>query len=457
MSLASINPYTLEPIRSFPECPADEILRIVAKTVEAQREWSRSTIEQRCVLLLQLAKQLRDGHSFHARSITLEMGKPITESRSEIEKCASLCEHYAAMGPEYLTGRTLDSNYNRSFIRYEPLGVFLAIMPWNFPYWQVFRAIVPAILAGNGSILKHASNVTGCALSIEALFQASGFPANLVRTIPVTGTNTALLIAHPHIAGLSFTGSNAVGEKIAGLAGTQIKRTVLELGGSDPSLVLHDADLERAATQTVRGRMLNAGQSCIASKRILVHESLVDEYLALARQHVAALQMGDPLEPTTTLGPLATHAIHDEIQQQVEGSILKGADCWIPDCFADTPMKGLQFAPTILARVTPDMPVWNEETFGPVLCVSTFSSEAEAVQLANQSRWGLGCSIYSTDLDRALKLGSEIQTGTCTINDFVTSDPRVPFGGVKKSGYGRELGVEGIREFTNVKTYHIQS
>ncbi len=457
MSLASINPYSLETIRTFPECPPDEMLRIVAKTVEARQEWAHTELESRCSLLRELAKQLRDGIHYHARTITLEMGKPITEARAEIEKCAALCDHYAEHGPGYLQSRPLSSDHDRSFVRYEPIGIVLAIMPWNFPYWQVFRAVIPAILAGNGAILKHASNVTSCALSIEALFPSCGFPCDLMRAIPVTGANTALLIAHPHIAGLSFTGSNEAGEKIAGLAGTQIKRTVLELGGSDAALVLHDADLDLAAERTVRGRMLNAGQSCIASKRILVHTSVLDDYLDRVRHHIDKLEMGDPLEPSTTLGPLATQSVHEQIQQQVEGSILKGANCWMPERYADAALKGWQYAPTLLTQVTPEMPVWNEETFGPVLCVSTFANEREAVQLANHTRWGLGASIYSIDLERALGIGEQIEVGTCTINDIVKSDPRIPFGGVKKSGYGRELGIEGIREFTNVKTYHIQS
>jgi len=457
MPLQSINPYTLETIRSYPDCPPDELLRIVAKTVETQSAWRYSHMEERTRLVRHLAQLLREGIGFHARTISTEMGKPIKEAYAEVEKCAFLCEHYADKAPEYLIGRELESNYTRSFLRYEAMGVFLAIMPWNFPYWQVFRAIVPAILAGNGSILKHASNVTSCALSIESLFQAAGFPLHLMRAVPVTSQNAALLIAHPHICGISFTGSNAAGEKIAGLAGTQVKKLVLELGGSDPSIVLGDADLELAVKKTVQGRMLNAGQSCIASKRILVDRSILPAFLEGVKQQINAIRLGDPLEPSTTMGPLATQQIRDEIQQQVDASILMGADCWIPEPIADSPMRGCQYPPTLLSSVTPAMPVWTQETFGPVMCVTAFSEETDAIELANHSPWGLGSSIYSTDIERALTLGTQIQAGTCTINDFVKSDPRVPFGGVKKSGYGRELSVEGIREFTNVKTYNVMA
>lgn len=455
MSLKSLNPFTLETIKEYPEYPMDELLRIVASSVQAQSDWKHSQMEVRTKLVYQLADQLRKGAAFHAKTISNEMGKPLKEALAEIEKCAVLCEHYAEKAPEYLTGRELSSNYERSFVQYEPLGVFLAIMPWNFPYWQVFRAVVPAILAGNASILKHASNVTTCSLAIEALFQAAGFPANLMRSATVSGQNTALLIAHPQIVGISFTGSNSVGEKIAGLAGTQVKKTVLELGGSDPSVVLADADLENAAEKTVMGRMLNAGQSCIASKRILVHEAVAEAYLERVKSEINKIHLGDPMNEKTTMGPLATTAIRDEIQNQVHASILQGAECWIPDSCADSPLQGCQYAPTLLTNVTPEMPVWKQETFGPVLCVTTFKTEEEAIQLANDTQWGLGSSIYSTDIEKALKIGGAIDAGTCSINDFVKSDPRVPFGGVKKSGYGRELSVEGIREFTNVKTYNV--
>jgi len=456
MSLKSINPFSLELVKEHEECPVDELLRIVIRTVEAQDAWKHTTLSHRCNLLRVLAQQLRIHTETHAKLITIEMGKPISESRAEIEKCAFLCEHYADHAANYLQGRELESNYERSFVRYEPMGVFLAIMPWNFPYWQVFRAVIPAILAGNGSILKHASNVTGCGLAIESAFLSAGFPAHLMRTIPISGQSAALLIAHPQIVGISFTGSNQVGEKIAGLAGTQIKKTVMELGGSDPSIVLKDADLQSAAARTVRGRMLNAGQSCIASKRILVDQSILKPFIELVKKEIGAIRLGDPMDVTTTMGPLANQSIHDEIQQQVESSILKGAECWIPEMYADAPMQGCQYPPTLLTEVTREMEVWKEETFGPVMCITAFKNEDEAIQLANDTKWGLGASVYGSNIEQAIKIGSSIQAGTCSINDFVKSDPRVPFGGIKKSGYGRELSIEGILEFTNAKTYNVQ-
>ena len=453
MPIQSIDPHTLTLRRSYPENTPDECSHIIERCCTAQSSWISTSIEERTALAEALAEQLMNRLDTHATIITSEMGKPVAESRGEVQKCATLCRYYARESAAALADRQIETDYPLSLVRYEPLGIILAIMPWNFPYWQVFRAAIPAMMAGNAVILKHASNTTECAYAIEAVFLEAGFPEDLFRVLAVRGENTASLIMHPHVAAVTFTGSNAAGEKIAAIAGAQVKKTVLELGGSDPSIVLADADLELAATKCVQGRMLNAGQSCIAAKRILVHESVAEPFVKLVTRKISEIVVGNPMESTTQMGPLATEAIRREIDHQVCKSIEAGATCLLGGHPLDR--TGCYYAPTLLTDVKPGMPVWNEETFGPVMCVTTFHDEPEAIRLANLTQWGLGSSVYSRDTDRAFELGKKIQVGTCAINDFVKSDTRISFGGVKKSGYGRELGIEGIREFTNIKAYNI--
>ena len=453
MSIQSVNPHSLEIIRAYPEAGAEECSRIIESVRIAQSAWVSTPVNERERIADALADQLTRNLDSHATTITSEMGKPISEAQAEVRKCAALCRYYAANSVSLLTDRPIKTDYPQSFVRYEPLGIILAIMPWNFPYWQVFRAAIPALMAGNAVILKHASNTTGCAFAIETLFHEAGFPRNLFRAVAIRGENTSLLISHPDIAAVTFTGSNPAGEKIAAAAGAHLKKTVLELGGSDPSLVLADADLELAATRCVAGRILNAGQSCIAAKRILVDQSVAEPFLKLVEEKIREIKVGDPMELSTQMGPLATEAIREEIHRQVTKSIAAGAKCLLGGHPLD--QQGHYYAPTLLIGVTPNMAVWTEETFGPVMCVTTFTDEGEAVRLANQTQWGLGCSIYSQDTGRALEIGKKIQAGTCAINDFVKSDTRIPFGGVKKSGYGRELSAEGIHEFTNIKSYNV--
>lgn len=453
MPIQSINPHDLQINRSFPETTPSEVLRIIEKVGLTQHSWAEIPVELRSQLVCVLATHLRQNIDFHAKTITSEMGKPISEARAEVEKCAILCDYYGQTAPSFLADKNIESDYEQTLVRYEPLGIILAIMPWNFPYWQVFRAAIPALLSGNAVILKHASNTIACALTIEATFQGAGLPMDIFRAIPITGQNSNILIAHPDVSAITFTGSNAAGEKIAALAGTQLKKTVMELGGSDPSIVLEDADLELSATKCVRGRMLNAGQSCIAAKRILIHESIAEPFTRLVVHKIKAIKQGDPMDANTQMGPLATEPVIKEIHRQVTESILMGANCLV----GGTPLerKGHYYAPTLLSGVTGSMPVWKEETFGPVMCLTTFTNDHEAILLANDTQWGLGSSVYSRDIDRAMEVGKKIQSGTCTINDFVKSDPGIPFGGVKKSGYGRELSQEGILEFTNLKVYNI--
>ena len=453
MPIQSIDPHTLIVHNTFPENTPDECSQIVERCRVAQSTWGMMPVKERVPLADALAECLVGGLETHASTITSEMGKPISEARGEVTKCATLCRYYAHESTAFLADRPIATDYPLSLIRYEPLGIILAIMPWNFPYWQVFRAAIPALMAGNAVILKHASNTTGCAYAIEAAFLEAGFPENLFRVVAVRGENTASLIAHPDIAAVTFTGSNVAGEKIAAIAGANIKKTVLELGGSDPSIVLADADPELAASKCVQGRMLNAGQSCIAAKRILVHESVADRFVELVAARIREIKVGNPMDADTQMGALATVSIRREIEQQVRKSIEAGATCLLGGHPLDGP--GCYYAPTLLTGVKPGMPVWDEETFGPVMCIATFGDEQEAIRLANHTQWGLGCSIYSRDTDHAFELGKKIQAGTCAINDFVKSDTRISFGGVKKSGYGRELGAEGILEFTNIKAYNI--
>ncbi|MCG8526562.1 MAG: NAD-dependent succinate-semialdehyde dehydrogenase [Opitutales bacterium] len=453
MPISSINPFNQETHSQFPAYEVDQVLHIVEQNRLDQKRWKEIPIQQRSLSILKASEALRLNTESYARIITEEMGKPIKEARAEIEKCAVLCDYYAENAKRFLEAKVVQTDYQKSFIAYEPLGTVLTIMPWNFPFWQVFRAAIPAMAAGNGVILKHASITPRCALSIEALFQGCGFPFHLFRTVLLPGKDTPLLIAHPEIHAVTFTGSNEVGEKIAGLAGTQVKKVVMELGGSDAAVILADADLGLAVERTVQGRMLNAGQSCISVKRVLIHQSLAEDFLRKALQMITKLNCGDPMQEATDIGPMASSEGLDEVKRQVSESIKMGAVCMA----GGQALSNNIYSPTLLAGVTPDMPVWKEECFGPVMCVSAFEDEETAIHLANQSQWGLGCSVFGRNLDSALAVGKKIESGTCAVNDFVRSDPRVPFGGIKKSGFGRELGVEGLHEFVNVRTYHLST
>lgn len=421
--------------------------------VQAQNLWKAKSITSRCALLTEVAAVLRRNKADYARLITLEMGKPIAEAEAEIEKCAWTCDFYAESAPRYLADQTVTSNASESLVVFDPLGVVLAIMPWNYPFWQFIRFAAPALAAGNGTILKHANNVPQCALALQEVFKLAGAPDGLVSTLLIEPGSVAALIDDPRIAALTLTGSTAVGKLVASQAGRAMKKQVLELGGSDPFIVLADADIEQAAKTAVKARFSNTGQSCISAKRFIVEDSVADRFVQLFCEGAAKLKVGNPLERDTTIGPQARGNLRDELHSQVQRSLAAGAVLCLGGQPVDAP--GYFYAPTVLDHVTPDMAAGCEETFGPVAAVIRVSDAEEAVRIANSTEFGLGAALWTGDLNRAKTLARRIEAGAVFINGLVASDARLPFGGVKQSGYGRELGEFGIREFTNIKTVWI--
>ena len=417
---------------------------------EAQKAWRREPVEVRVNLLIAMAKVLRAGKTVYASMITREMGKPIVEAEAEIEKCAYNCDFYAEHAPQYLADESLISNATESFIEFDPLGVVLAIMPWNYPFWQFFRFAAPAFAAGNGAILKHANNVPECALAIEDIMREAGCPEGLFKTLLVEPSKVAGIIADDRIAAVTLTGSTEVGAIVASQAGKALKKQVLELGGSDPFIILADADLEEAAATAVKARYINVGQSCVNAKRFIVEDSIADRFVELFCAGVAKLKIGAPTERDTNIGPMARENLMTGLHGQVERTLAAGATLRS----GGKPIEGdgFYYPPTVLDYVTPEMVAFREETFGPVAAIIRVKDADEAIALANQTEFGLGSALWSCDIDRARKLARKIDAGAVLINGMVASDPRYPFGGIKRSGYGRELGVYGIREFVNIKT-----
>jgi succinate-semialdehyde dehydrogenase/glutarate-semialdehyde dehydrogenase len=396
------------------------------------------------------ARTLRKQKTRLAALATREMGKTIVEAEAEIQKCAWNCDFYAEHASGFLSDEHVEMGLSHSFVAFEPLGVVLAIMPWNFPFWQVFRFAAPALMAGNGAILKHASNVPSCALAIEDVLRTAGLPEGLFRTVLVPGSQVEPLIADARIAAVTLTGSSEVGERVASAAGRSLKKQVLELGGSDPFIVLADADLEAAVTTAVRARNQNNGQSCIAAKRFIVEEQVADEFAARFAETVRALHVGDPMQRDTNIGPLARGDLRETLIEQVERSVAKGAQTLTGGQPLDG--KGYFYAPTVLDGVREEMPAFREETFGPVAAVIRARDPQHAVRLANDTEYGLGAALWTRDVERGTQLARHIEAGNVFINGMVASDPRIPFGGIKRSGYGRELAVYGIKEFVNIQT-----
>ena len=451
--MKSLNPSTNEVICEYPDHTADEAKNILEDVHKEWLNWRDASIEYRSELFRHASIILRKRKETYARLITQEMGKVIRESLSEILKCANACDYYANHAAELLKDQDIPSDATRSLVTFEPLGVVLAIMPWNFPFWQVFRFAAPALVAGNAAVLKHASNVSGCALAIEEIFHDAGFPQNIFRTLLIPSTEVKYLIADTHIAACTLTGSGSAGSEVGGFAGIHLKKTVLELGGSDPFIILEDADMEKAVSTAISARMINQGQSCIAAKRFIVVESRVEEFEQQVKLALELLRMGDPMDLQTEVGPLARKDIIDEIHNQVKRSIAAGARLVSGGHTVDRP--GFYFQPTILADVKPGMPVYNEETFGPVISIIPVKDEEQAIKVANDSEFGLGGSVWTQDLIRGESVARKIECGAVFVNGLVKSDPRLPFGGIKKSGYGRELGEFGILEFVNIKTIWI--
>ena len=451
--IIAVNPATEELIASFDAFGPEEVDLALAEAHDAFLEWHPRPITERAVPMRALARLLRERAEPYARLATLEMGKPIGEAKAEIEKCAWACEHFAEAAAQYLADEVIGSNARRSLVAFQPLGVVLAVMPWNFPFWQVVRFAAPALMAGNAGLLKHASNVPQCALAIEEVIRDAGFPQGLLRAVLVSGAAIEPIIADDRIRAVTLTGSSDTGSRIAELAGRALKKTVLELGGSDPYIVLADADIEAAAATAVRARNQNNGQSCIAAKRFIVVESIAADFERRFAKGVEDLLVGDPMDPRTQIGPLARRDLLDTLERQVDGSVRAGARVLTGG--ERVGGKGYFFRPTVLADVTPDMPTFREETFGPVAAVVRVRDADEAVRVANDSAYGLGASIWTRDAVLGERLARRIESGSVFVNGMVASDPRLPFGGIKGSGYGRELAAFGAREFTNVQTIWI--
>jgi succinate-semialdehyde dehydrogenase/glutarate-semialdehyde dehydrogenase len=455
MALVSINPATGKEIQSYPQHSSIEVKYILDQSVVAQQQWKNTSLELRISCLEQLAGILRDRAKEYSILMAEEMGKPVSQGLGEVEKCASLCEYYKEEAFGFLADKSVEISGQKSIISIQPMGLILGVMPWNFPFWQVFRFAIPTITAGNGAILKHASNVQGCAFAIEKSFKDSGFPENIFRNIVVPGREMEEVIKHPAIAAITLTGSTPAGKSIAMTAGSVLKKTVLELGGSDPYIILEDANVDLAVDACISGRILNTGQSCIAAKRLIVTENLYDTFLSKLEDKLSDKIMGDPKDDVD-IGPMVSIEARDEVHDQVCRSIEAGAKLKLGGII---PKEVGAFYPiTLLSEVEPGMTAFDEEIFGPVFTVIKARDEANAIELGNQTEFGLGSAVFTSDLEKGESIAkTQLNVGACFVNDFVKSDPRLPFGGIKKSGYGRELSIYGIMEFVNVKTIVVKN
>ncbi len=452
--MKSINPATNELIKEYLDHSPEEVVEIINDSQADWLQWKTTPFSHRREHMLKAAALLRARKTDLAQLMTLEMGKIIHESEAEVEKCAWVCEYYAEKAETFLLDEVIGSDASKSFVAFQPLGLILAVMPWNFPLWQVFRFAAPALMAGNGALLKHASNVPGCALAIEDIFREAGFPENLFRALLITSSMVDPVIDHPAVAAVTLTGSEYAGSQVASAAGRQIKKSLLELGGSDPFIILDDADLDLAVPTAVNARLINQGQSCIAAKRFIVQESVLEAFTNRIHEAFKGLKVGDPMEPETNIGPLARPDLLDDIDRQVQESIRLGAILITGGARYDR--EGSYYQPTILTNVKPGMPAYSEETFGPLLAIIPVSTETEAVSVANDSAFGLGGCVWTKDIKRGEEIARKVESGAVFVNGMTKSDPRLPFGGIKKSGYGRELGSYGIREFVNIKTIWIR-
>jgi succinate-semialdehyde dehydrogenase/glutarate-semialdehyde dehydrogenase len=451
MPLQSVDPATGETIREYAEASADEVKATLAAAARAHESWKRTKFAERAFALRRAGGLLRERRDTLARLMALEMGKPLAQGRAEADKCADCCDYYAAHAERFLAPERAETEAAKSYVAFEPIGPVLAVMPWNFPLWQVFRFAAPALMAGNVALLKHSSNVTGCALAIEELLHAAAVPRDAFRTLLVGSSRVDAIIGAPEVAAVTLTGSTPAGRAVAARAGACLKKTVLELGGSDAYVVLDDADVAAAAETCASSRLINGGQSCIAAKRFVVVEPVLHEFEERLVERMRARRMGDPLAEGTDVGPQARHDLRDLLQRQVGASVARGArvrlGCEVPAG------AGAFYPPSVLGDVRPGMPAFDEELFGPVAAVVPARNEKDAIRLANQSAFGLGAAVFTRDLERGERIARhELSAGACFVNAYVRSDPRLPFGGIKDSGYGRELAAFGIREFVNVKS-----
>jgi succinate-semialdehyde dehydrogenase / glutarate-semialdehyde dehydrogenase len=453
--ITSLNPATGEEIRRYPEMTPDEVNAAINAAHEAYRSWRERSFSQRAAPMKQAAEILRERAGEYAVLMAEEMGKPVRDGRAEAEKCAWVCDYYADNAAAFLGREDVTTDASSSFVTFQPLGVVLAVMPWNFPFWQVFRFAAPALMAGNAAILKHASNVPGCALAIEEIFDDAGFPDHLFSSLLVGSSQVSAMIENPLVRAVTLTGSTPAGRAVAGRAGEMIKKTVLELGGSDPYIILDDADLDLAVTTCAYSRMINSGQSCIAAKRFIVTEKNRAEFERRFVAHMKSFRLGSPLDDETEVGPQARQDLRDDLHRQVEESVAAGARVLLGGEIPEGP--GAFYPPTVLTDVLPGMPAYDEELFGPVAAIIPVAGEAEAIQVANDSIFGLGAAVFTRDGARGERLAAEaIEAGNVFVNSFVKSDPRLPFGGIKESGYGRELSHYGIKEFVNIKTVYVK-
>jgi succinate-semialdehyde dehydrogenase/glutarate-semialdehyde dehydrogenase len=448
--MKSINPYNNDVISSYDKMSDSEVLSHIENCQRGFNQWKVADFEERSRLIKNASVILKDNIEKYAAIITEEMGKPITESKSEVEKCAWVCDYYAENAEEFLKPQKVDNDSNKSYVRFDPIGIVFAVMPWNFPFWQVFRFAAPTLMAGNVGMLKHASNVSGCAFLIEQVFTEAGFPKDVFKTLIIDQAQVANVIEHENIRAVTITGSVAAGKAVAAKAGEFCKKSVLELGGSDAYIVLKDADIDKAAELCVKSRMINGGQSCIAAKRFIVQESVHDEFVEKVKIHMESYKYGDPMKPDTKLGSLVSKEQREQVHKQVSLSTEKGAKCILGGEITDE--EGAAYPASILINVKKGMPAYDEEIFGPVASIIKVKDVEEAISIANDSEFGLGGAVFTQDMDLAEKVAYMMDTGNVAINDFVKSNPRLPFGGVKSSGYGRELADFGIREFVNIKT-----
>lgn len=454
MAFKTINPANNQLIEKYPVWDAAQVEQALAEVAKATPTWQATSLAQRCERMHAAAGIIRGRIEELAALITLEMGKLIGEARAEVQKCALVCDYYAEHGPAFLADESIKSDAGRSLVAHQPLGTVLAVMPWNFPLWQVFRFAAPALVAGNTGVLKHASNVPRCALAIEQVFKDAGFPAGVFRTLMIGASQVKGVIEDPRIHAVTLTGSEPAGRQVAASAGANLKKSVLELGGSDAFIVLEDADLERTVQQAVQSRYLNSGQSCIAAKRFIVVDAIAEAFIERFKIAVESLQAGDPMDEATTLAPMARVDLRDELHQQVQDSIAQGSEL----VTGGQPLQreGAYYAATILDRVEDGQRAYREELFGPVAICIRARDEEHALSIANDSDFGLGSSVWTADAKRGEALARRVQAGCCFVNGMVKSDPRLPFGGIKTSGYGRELSRHGMHEFINAKTIWIR-
>lgn len=454
MAIQTINPATGNLIKSFDELSSEEINETINDVQNEFLSWREIQFSERSKFMFNAAKLLRENKNRYAGIMTLEMGKPISQAIAEAEKCAWVCEYYAENAKSILADEVIKTDASESYVQFDPLGIVLAVMPWNFPFWQVFRFAAPALMAGNVGILKHASNVPQTALIIEEIFREAGFPKNVFRTLLIGPKLVDEVIKNPKVKAATLTGSEYAGSKVAEMSGKMLKKTVMELGGSDPYIIFADADIDDAVNTAVTARLLNNGQSCIAAKRFIVVEDIADEFEKKFVEKMRAVKVGDPMEEETELGPLAREDLLIELNTQVEQSVKAGAEILTGGKRLDR--EGYFYPATILSNVKKGMPAYEQEMFGPVAAIIKAKNEEEAIKIANDSEFGLGASLWTSDIEKAKYLSHDIESGSVFINGLVKSDPRLPFGGIKKSGYGRELSHYGIKEFVNIKTVWIK-